>query len=554
MVVVDDHDCEDNGNEIKTPKCLNNLRCYFMEYCNNTSIHGFKYLGERRSSVEKIWWAIVLTFSLYYCVTFIKEAYCKWERSPVIVSFATSETPIWNVPFPAVTICPRTKAIKTKFNFTEMALKINDGVDENLEKIKQFNYMSMICSSKLELFTDDEAAGVVDPGIINFFVEVHPDFNYTVVNCSWTGINCDDSLDKFFVPTITSEGVCYSFNMLDRDDIFTSDVSTDYFDTFFVKHQPPAEWSLEEGYDEEAGLYAFPRRTLLSGSSGGLDLTFMTLESDLDYLCGDALQGYDVILHHPAQMPVTKAGYFRVGLNQDVIAGVKPNMMRTSEELRRYSAADRNCYFVTDKKLRFFKVYNQQDCLMECLSNFTLKTCGCVDFYMPRDNSTFICGAQRQRCVNFATTKFLESEVSFRIENADHFMKTIENISDYSVPSCNCLQSCNSINYDATISQSHWNWRRGRNLVSSKNESDSYNLSRLRIYFKDMQFITSQRNELYGKTDFFANCGGLLGLFTGFSIISLAEIVYFITLRFTCNFRKHGRHHWSGAEELMSKK
>lgn len=40
-----------------------------------------------------------------------------------------------------------------------------------------------------------------------------------------------------------------------------------------------------------------------------------------------------------------------------------------------------------------------------------------------------------------------------------------------------------------------------------------------------------QRSEVYGYTDFLANCGGLLGLFLGFSILSIVEIIYFLTLR-----------------------
>lgn len=68
-----------------------------------------------------------------------------------------------------------------------------------------------------------------------------------------------------------------------------------------------------------------------------------------------------------------------------------------------------------------------------------------------------------------------------------------------------------------------------------------------------MQFITSERNELYGQTDFWANCGGLLGLFTGFSFISVIEILYYLTLRLVCNIRKFGKKHWSGASELFEK-
>lgn len=37
--------------------------------------------------------------------------------------------------------------------------------------------------------------------------------------------------------------------------------------------------------------------------------------------------------------------------------------------------------------------------------------------------------------------------------------------------------------------------------------------------------------ELYGLTDFFANCGGILGLFMGISCLSIIEVIYHFTLR-----------------------
>lgn len=61
--------------------------------------------------------------------------------------------------------------------------------------------------------------------------------------------------------------------------------------------------------------------------------------------------------------------------------------------------------------------------------------------------------------------------------------------------------------------------------------------ARLSIFFKEHQFITSKRSELYGLTDFMANCGGLLGLFMGVSVLSIIEIIYYFTLRLGCSLR-----------------
>lgn len=55
-------------------------------------------------------------------------------------------------------------------------------------------------------------------------------------------------------------------------------------------------------------------------------------------------------------------------------------------------------------------------------------------------------------------------------------------------------------------------------------------MTRLRFLFKGTEFITSERNELYGMVDFVANCGGLLGLFIGLSFMSVIEVGYFLLM------------------------
>lgn len=62
--------------------------------------------------------------------------------------------------------------------------------------------------------------------------------------------------------------------------------------------------------------------------------------------------------------------------------------------------------------------------------------------------------------------------------------------------------------------------------------------ARIIISFKENQFLASRRSELYGVIDFVANCGGLLGLFMGVSVLSIVEVLYFPTLRLGCNLRR----------------
>lgn len=71
----------------------------------------------------------------------------------------------------------------------------------------------------------------------------------------------------------------------------------------------------------------------------------------------------------------------------------------------------------------------------------------------------------------------------------------------------------------------------------------------VRIFFKENQFIASKRSELFGLTDFLANVGGLLGLFLGISAIAVAELVYFVIIRFNINLYKR---YYAVTEENIS--
>lgn len=69
--------------------------------------------------------------------------------------------------------------------------------------------------------------------------------------------------------------------------------------------------------------------------------------------------------------------------------------------------------------------------------------------------------------------------------------------------SCNCLPSCTSINYDAEVSQYDVNFADvAKSMGVNKTEHLEFyeGLSRLTMFFKEAQFITSIRSESYGFT------------------------------------------------------
>lgn len=61
-----------------------------------------------------------MILSLIGSILVTKEVYNKWQKSPVIVSFAEKYTRVSEIPFPSVTICPETKARTSMLNFSDL--------------------------------------------------------------------------------------------------------------------------------------------------------------------------------------------------------------------------------------------------------------------------------------------------------------------------------------------------------------------------------------------------------------------------------------------------
>lgn len=108
---------------------------FLDEFCEASSIHGIKYIGDRKLHwIERLWWLVAVVLSVYGCYRLIQESYDRWNRSPVIVTFSEKSASVWNIPFPAVTICPEVKTNAQLFNFTETVNAINRVSAEELKR------------------------------------------------------------------------------------------------------------------------------------------------------------------------------------------------------------------------------------------------------------------------------------------------------------------------------------------------------------------------------------------------------------------------------------
>lgn len=85
--------------------------------CYNTEICFYKFSGPENVVCGRWWWTVIFVISFGLNGYLIYQVWHKWQESPVIVSFSETTTPVWEVPFPAVTICLQTNSRRHQFHF-----------------------------------------------------------------------------------------------------------------------------------------------------------------------------------------------------------------------------------------------------------------------------------------------------------------------------------------------------------------------------------------------------------------------------------------------------
>jgi amiloride-sensitive sodium channel len=224
-------------------------------------------------------------------------------------------------------------------------------------------------------------------------------------------------------------------------------------------------------------------------------------------------------IHSPFEYPIEfssddfNAFEWEFGYKFEVL--IIPEIISSSDDFSSLSLNQRNCYLENERKLKFFKIYSQKNCQIECLSQKMLESCGCVPYDVIRDSKTKICDFLDYTCLQNVRNQI--------------------NIEETFINRCNCLQSCDFISYSIEIVKTKQIF-----IAKSEESEEQYDQSSV-IYdsfvyvrFKENEFVSLQRVRQFTIFDYLSYIGGLLGLFAGISVLSLFEIFYFLTLRLVC--------------------
>ena len=371
---------------------------------------------------------------------FLVNAFIKWQFEPDI-GIRKETLNIRKIPFPAITICPQTETKMEFFSFRNTYKKYWKHFKlygtSDLDAAR-FEAMLHVCDPELAYRIQFNESKVSDGhDIVRVLKEISYSVDDTMLFCKFR--NSLRDCTSLFNEIITDRGVCYSFNMLNYKKLFNENILSKDFD--FYHHLHNSTWTLDNGYPtDDLNTYPFPG---VSQEHDALRVILKTTDIDLDYVCHGSKQGFKIYIHRPSDVPYMSGKHIFLPIKHDASVSLTATTTKISENLKSYKPQQRKCYLENERPLQFFKLYTKNSCYHECLSNYTLKICGCVKFSMARTNSTKICDSTQINCT----------------VNAKRNMMLLYNTENSEKLDCGCLASCNNIHYETESFQTEFDYK-----------------------------------------------------------------------------------------------
>lgn len=222
-----------------------------------------------------------------------------------------------------------------------------------------------------------------------------------ILKCVFGGLETNCS--SMFVPVLTDEGMCCTYNTVDSYYMFTREAKTRINDTR-LRTLEPVDWTTEEGYPPDAPPNHFPQEAVGPGESCGLSIV---VDANVDdYFCSSTnVAGFKVILHNPTETPAIKELGLYLAPGQETKFLIQVQKLDSTPEIKDIAVDRRKCAFDSEGGLLFYETYSKQNCEMECQAAKYIEYCGCIEHYMPRIyTNASLCGLKDLTCtgiINF---------------------------------------------------------------------------------------------------------------------------------------------------------
>ncbi|CAH0770738.1 unnamed protein product [Bemisia tabaci] len=190
---------------------------------------------------------------------------------------------------------------------------------------------------------------------------------------------------------------------------------------------------------------------------------------------------------------------------------VQPSIIVTSDAVKRLSVATRQCVFPDERQLRFYHVYTEKSCLIQCRIDHVINKCNCTLYFFNLHEEVPECGLMDLPCVVKHTRhlKFLTPP-----RNVPGFDFTFLN---ESLDCSHCQTTCYETEHDLEVT-----------FVPDSLPTAAMFYGYLDVAYGNLGATKYQRDITFTWIDLLVALGGVANLFLGFSLISVCEFLYWI--------------------------
>ncbi|XP_067679109.1 amiloride-sensitive sodium channel subunit alpha-like [Haliotis asinina] len=482
-----------NDDDKDKEKSHGNCVTFFTYFAESTSFMGIPKIWASPRLVFKVMWSMFFLAATGVMIAQLVELFTTFYSYPVKTSVKLGFT---SLPFPTVTLC----------NMNPIMLSRAHALDCGIQKLLQIpsNYQSEDCVNEtdtpdLTFFTEyvcdedgcyEEETSMLDDAYVR--KQLIADYLGGETDEVRHGVGHD--LENMLLECSINGRKCSASN-------FTEFLSKDLGNCYTLKNK---------------GLKATK-----SGPESGLSMV-INLESE-DFI--DTFKtgyGLRVVIHDNGTRPFPGSEGFTVS------AGSETSIAMKLVKIDRLGGLHGSCNNSAEFKRKFGVAYSERACREFCLRNFVIETCKCQpEAEATIQNSIKICNTDAEfKCEDQVYNRFIDD-------------------TSKGLDVCKCGSPCSEKVYETSVTSRLWPVLQHVRTLEEKacsidamspkcsySDYDFANIDlrtasflKLKVYFNSLNFESIKEEPFYNTERFLSDIGGTMGLWTGASILSLAEFL-----------------------------
>ncbi|XP_046490649.1 sodium channel protein Nach isoform X1 [Neodiprion pinetum] len=487
-------------------------------YCENSSLNGCKYFTEPgRHWLERTIWVFLYTMTICGAAYVVFDVYADYKRSPIITTEDNDPYPTSNVAFPALALCTLNRiSYKSASSLAESIFRANISNSSSEEILGLLRYLGNLYDYDYVSFEKQHQAlhnmlkvfynGEYDPNEI--MKNLTPKCHEVILGCTYRGKQ--RPCTNLFTFRKTQDGYCCTFNYVRQNDEFI----------------PASEYN-RTGYQSKV------LQAIAPGVATGLTILIEPLLDDYYYTIPPG-KGWKIIIFNAEDYPDNPSG----GVIEQMISPSTETYLRleaivffTPDEIISYPVQKRKCIFNTELQ-KLFTGYTYSDCIVNCRVDDIWETCNCLPFFFPKRDDRRTCDMTDLPCLNSNKSKWWvlfphevpDDETNL---NSERYYGPMKYEAVTGIDCSECYPACNDVRYFVSNSVTSLPTEADfpNNITNNSNSSDR---SIIHIYFGDDSVPRLKQDITYYWYELLSNIGGICGVFVGFSLISILELIFFL--------------------------